>query len=783
MPHSIDVVRRSERLRQKVEVHTEKAQHGVSKAGHDSEEKAEHAIEFARHAERLGFERTADTDDDGRPIDSSAAIEAKFITPQDPIVLTADGSRLPAIPVDEAITLNRLRDQVDGRDPGRRSPVPEAIREAKDGTLHGRANRSYPFSKPSENDNKSLRDSVPPAKTNPLFPPLPMYGPPTFARDCHALYFRFSAACGSMCFLLIVILGALFTAIPSFAEHTWQKMRGNSPVKRRPFYEEEEKREKIRQRVAEKWLKRQKRARRSGRHKDETPAQDLESSDDEYQPTEGGKDPLVCDAGYYARRVGLDIEEYKVQTEDGFVIDLWHVYNPKEYTSVSAERRARKAADNFVPGFVKEGREHGSSGSQYNDGNRRYPILLMHGLLQSAGAYCCNDDDSLAFYLTKAGFDVWLGNNRCGFEPEHVKLQYGDPRMWAWNIRQMGVIDLPALISRVLEETGFEKLGLICHSQGTTQTLVALAKEQRPDIGERISVFCGLAPAAYSGPLIKKGYFKFMSILTPSLFRMVFGIHSFIPFMMMMHKILPGGFYGDMGYLVFSFLFDWTDVRWDRRLRSRMFQFAPVYVSSESMRWWLGRDCFAKQKCILSTREEGQLEDEEDEEEDYFSSQHPENTPGDLSCHREGHHHKDHGRYSWYDEKAPPMAFWVGGNDNLVDGKRLLRRFERGREPYVDVVHKKIIENYEHLDVIWAIDVIEKVSKEVKEVLWKTAPPDAKSLCRTPVGCGDLKQWKRPRNGHSLDSDRTVVEHGAQGDEERQRKQQKREEEKDMPSP
>ena len=97
--------------------------------------------------------------------------------------------------------------------------------------------------------------------------------------------------------------------------------------------------------------------------------------------------------------------------------------------------------------------------------------------------------------------------------------------MWAWNIRQMGVMDLPALISRVLSETGFEKLGLIAHSQGTTQTLVALAKEQRPDIGEKISVFCALAPAVYAGPLIDKIYLKIMRVISPTLFRFIFGIH------------------------------------------------------------------------------------------------------------------------------------------------------------------------------------------------------------------------------------------------------------------
>jgi pimeloyl-ACP methyl ester carboxylesterase len=140
-------------------------------------------------------------------------------------------------------------------------------------------------------------------------------------------------------------------------------------------------------------------------------------------------------------------------------------------------------------------------------GKPKFPILLIHGLLQSAGAYCSNDDSSLAFYLCKAGYDVWLGNNRCGFKPKHTILDYSDPRMWAWNIRQMGVMDLPALTSRVLAETGFSKLGLIAHSQGTTETFVALAKEQRPELGDKLTVFCALAPAAYAGPLIGKAYF------------------------------------------------------------------------------------------------------------------------------------------------------------------------------------------------------------------------------------------------------------------------------------
>jgi pimeloyl-ACP methyl ester carboxylesterase len=382
----------------------------------------------------------------------------------------------------------------------------------------------------------------------------------------------------------------------------------------------------------------------------------------------------------------------------------------------------------------------------------------MHGLLQSSGAYCVNDDASLAFYLAKSGFDVWLGNNRCGFSPRHALLDYADPRMWCWNIRQMGVFDLPALASRVLFETGFDKLGLICHSQGTTQALVALAKEQRPELGERLTVFCAFAPAAYAGPLIGKMYFKFMRVISPGMFRLMFGIHAFIPMMMAMHRLLHPRVYGWLGYKVFSFLFNWTDERWDRGLRDRMFQFAPVYVSSESMRWWLGRECFARHKCILATKEEWRAEEKEDHEMDKkgesilaAADRDMEGNEGVEKSERAAEAHKrlPKGSTAWYNHQAPPFALWVCGNDALVDGDKLLRRFERGREPHVKVVHSKVIPGYEHLDVIWAMDAPEQVFKEVREVLWKTC--HVRDRCHVPKGCEEVEAWLPPANGEEVD--------------------------------
>ena len=459
--------------------------------------KTQAANEFAQPAERLGQYKLHHDDD---TTGSTQAIEAHFVTSQDPVIQTAGGGRLPAVPVEEAIKLNKLRDIIENRDVLQKELGKGKLRESKDGTIHG----MLPKEDEQKGEGKSdtpLGDAKAPWRTNPLFPPLPMYGPPTTMRKIQCWTFRFSSAILSFLFLLIIILGAVFTSLPTMAEHLWLRITFRNPMKRRPFYQEEYRRRRARMSAEIAWKKRRvaKPAKAAnGNEKGETV--------DEFEPLEGGPDPLKCDVRYYARRVGLECEVLEVQTEDGFLIDLWHIYDPADLKYAEGRPRSPQSTENFPEICSSEG----STGLRHASKDKKYPILMIHGLLQSAGAYCTNDDDSLAFWLAKSGYDVWLGNNRCGFNPKHVLLNYNDPRMWAWNIRQLGVLDLPALISRVLSETGFEKLGLIAHSQGTTQSLVALAKEQRPEIGEKISVFCALAPAAYAGRLIEKAQFKFM---------------------------------------------------------------------------------------------------------------------------------------------------------------------------------------------------------------------------------------------------------------------------------
>ncbi|CAK7219326.1 hypothetical protein SBRCBS47491_003809 [Sporothrix bragantina] len=790
---------------------------------------AETAIEFARHSEKLSLQKP-EAEPPGQEPD--LAVEARFVTPQDPVIVTTRGNRLPPVPLSEAHKLNILKDELRGS--SQALDEKDAYRQAKtieaDNTPSTRPSPDRSDSDPARSPEKllnlgneerknrkqkthhekikakayacthahgkssssaiqpsaegTLQRAMPPSHTHPLFPPLPLYGPPSLLRNLQSFTLRASSFCLSLSFLGVIVLGSLFTSIPGALRRIACYLTFRNPDADRPLYSEEKRRKKLRRDMDRSWKRLQ--LSESGRARD--PQQQCEFSEDPagagvgdstYTPTAGGPDPLIPDVAHYARRVGLDVETFEVQTEDGFIIDLWHVIDPNEDTPRSAEARKDRGPGLIFDETTPEERaaaekamfdEYSSNKQQQRRCKPKFPVLLVHGLLQSAGAYCVNDDDSLAFYLCKSGYDVWLGNNRCGFKPRHAVLKPSDPRMWCWNIRQMGVFDLPALASRVLRETRFSRLGLVCHSQGTTEALVALAKEQRPALGEALTVFCALAPAAYAGRLIGKMYFKFMRVISPAMFRIMFGIHAFIPLMMQVHPLIPGGLYGSLGYRVFSFLFEWSDARWDRGLRDRMFQFAPVYVSAESMRWWLGREGFARHKCILATKEEWRREEAEADAEakagdEGDEGEEADEDEADADESEEARDNRARGSKAWYDERVPPFALWVCGRDDLVDGRRLLKRLlprsvftaldggkgsrstssgtlRSSREPHVRVVHAKILPEYEHLDVIWAMDAVDEVFSEIREVLWKTC--GVREQCRVPRGCENVEPWEDP---------------------------------------
>lgn len=274
----------------------------------------------------------------------------------------------------------------------------------------------------------------------------------------------------------------------------------------------------------------------------------------------------------------------------------------------------------------------------------------------------------------------------------------------------MAVLDIPAFISHILHFTGFPHLSIAAHSQGTTQMFLMLSRPNRPDLGRYISTFSALAPAVYAGPLVDRFYFKFMRIIPEFGYRLVFGIHSFIPLMLRARPLLHPSLYGSLGYLVFRHLFGWNDTLWDRGLCSRFFQFAPVYISSESMRWWLGKESFAKHRCIFASHRDT----------------HPSFIADPIAVDVAGvERAAPDGDDAWFGPYFPKLALYIAGQDGLVDGEKLLNRFKCGAEPMVDVVKAEVCEGWGHLDVLWAMkggrEIIGRgVAGVIKGAIWES---------------------------------------------------------------
>ena len=107
-----------------------------------------------------------------------------------------------------------------------------------------------------------------------------------------------------------------------------------------------------------------------------------------------------------------------------------------------------------------------------------------------------SEDKANAFILSRAGYDVWMGNNRGSkYGINHVTLDPKDKEFWDYYQEDMGTKDLPAFIDFVLKTTGLEKISYVGHSEGTTQFF--LGASLKPDyFTEKINLAIMLAPVA-----------------------------------------------------------------------------------------------------------------------------------------------------------------------------------------------------------------------------------------------------------------------------------------------
>lgn len=129
-------------------------------------------------------------------------------------------------------------------------------------------------------------------------------------------------------------------------------------------------------------------------------------------------------------------------------------------------------------------------------------FLLMHGLFQSCGVWVCQSEkqNSMAYQLRDAGYDVWLGNVRgTSLSQRHKKWEkdHDDYEFWDYSMHEMGTLDVPAMIDYILGVTKQASLHYVGYSMGGTNFFIMLSSV--PEYNGKISSAYLIAPAVYLG--------------------------------------------------------------------------------------------------------------------------------------------------------------------------------------------------------------------------------------------------------------------------------------------
>ncbi|XP_025265049.1 LOW QUALITY PROTEIN: lipase 3 [Camponotus floridanus] len=165
----------------------------------------------------------------------------------------------------------------------------------------------------------------------------------------------------------------------------------------------------------------------------------------------------ILDTPEMIRKAGYPAESHVVMTEDGYLLTLHR-----------------------IPG-----------------GNDSLPVLVQHGLFcSSADWVVLGKGKAFAYLLADQGYDVWLGNFRGNtYSKAHIFLSPLNTTFWNFSFHEMGIYDLPAMITFITNMRSQPLHTYIGHSMGTTSFFIMAS--ERPKIAQMVQMMVGLAPAVF----------------------------------------------------------------------------------------------------------------------------------------------------------------------------------------------------------------------------------------------------------------------------------------------
>jgi len=356
---------------------------------------------------------------------------------------------------------------------------------------------------------------------------------------------------------------------------------------------------------------------------------------------------------------GYPVERHEVVTDDGFILTAFRI-----------PRGARAS--------------HGAAA--------RPPVLLQHGLLCSSFDWVNNGpDQSLGFILADAGFDVWLGNNRGNtWGLNHTTLPVGSDEFWNFTWDEMALFDLPALVQRALNVTGAPSLSLVGHSEGTTQAFAGFSRI--PALAASVGFFAALAPAVFVSHQSSPVFTALSSLRTFELLRRLGG-RRFLPSGSVLSRLAPGLCTLAPGACdEFIFLFC-------GRSRQTNVTRLPVYLSHTPAGTSVKNMVDWAQQVRSGTFS---MFDYGTAEANVAKYGQPKAPAYDLS------------------KMTVKTALFTGGNDILADPKDVQRL--RAELPKGVMVHDRFVEDFAHLDFVWAENAHDLVYPELVGLLRRHSP-------------------------------------------------------------